>query len=76
MSSHYREPRLEDMLADSIVKAVMEADGVDPRKLEAELRQTAALLRAIRRTLKSSEAQWDRAAPIGLIDQPNTDDPP
>jgi hypothetical protein len=45
------------MLADSIVKAVMEADGVDPRQLEAELRQTTALLRAIRRTPKSSEAQ-------------------
>ena len=59
MSSHYREPRLEDMLADSIVKAVMEADGVDPRKLEAEVRQTASLLRAIRRTLKSSEAQYE-----------------
>jgi len=57
MNSRHGEPRLEDMLADSIVKAVMEADGVDPRELEAELRQTAALLRAIRRTLKSSEAQ-------------------
>ena len=31
MSWRHREPRLEDMLADSIVKAVMEADGVDPR---------------------------------------------
>jgi hypothetical protein len=57
MSSRYREPRLEDMLADSIVKAVMEADGVDPRQLEAELRQTTVLLRAIRRTPKSSETQ-------------------
>ena len=57
MSSHYREPRLEDMLADSIVKAVMEADGVDPRELEAKLRQTAALLRPIRHTSKSPEAQ-------------------
>jgi hypothetical protein len=57
MSSRYREPRLEDMLADPIVKVVMEADGVDPRQLEAELRQTTALLRAIRRTPKSSEAQ-------------------
>lgn len=46
MSSHCREPRLKDMLADSIVKALMEADGVDQRELEAELRQTAALLRA------------------------------
>ena len=35
MSSQYREPRLEEMLADPIIKAVMEADGVDPRALEA-----------------------------------------
>jgi hypothetical protein len=38
------------MLADSVVKAVMEADSVDPRTLEAELRRTAALLHATRRT--------------------------
>jgi hypothetical protein len=43
------------MLVDSIVKAVMEADGVDPCKLEAELHQTAALLRAIRHTPKSPQ---------------------
>jgi len=55
MSSCHREPRLEDMLADSIVKAVMEADGVDPRELETELRRTAALLRATRRTPKSPD---------------------
>ena len=51
MSSECREPRLEEMLADSITKAVMEADGIDSRQLEAELRQTAALLHATRRTL-------------------------
>jgi hypothetical protein len=45
-----REPRLEDILADSIVRAVMEADCVDPLELETELRRTAALLRATRRT--------------------------
>ena len=50
MSSHYREPRLEDMLADSIVKAVMEADGVDPHELEIKLQQIAALLRATAHT--------------------------
>jgi hypothetical protein len=44
------------MLADSIVKAVMEADGVDPRELETELRRTAALLRATRRTPKSPDS--------------------
>ena len=46
VNSPHREPRLEEMLADSIIKAVMEADGVDPRELETELRQTAALLHA------------------------------
>ena len=51
MSSHCREPRLEEMLADPIVKAIMEADGVDSRELEAELQQTAALLHATSRTL-------------------------
>jgi hypothetical protein len=50
MSSQCREPRLEEMLADSTTKAVMVADGIDPRELEAELRQTAALLHATRRT--------------------------
>jgi hypothetical protein len=51
MSPHCREPRLEEMLADSIIRAVMEADGIDPRELEADLRQTAALLHATRPTL-------------------------
>jgi hypothetical protein len=51
MSSHCREPRLEEMLADSIIRAVMEADGIDPRELEAELLQTAALLHATPPTL-------------------------
>ena len=46
-----REPRLKEILMDSIVKAVMEADGVDSRELKAELQQTAALLRATRRAL-------------------------
>ena len=50
MSSHCRELRLEEMLAESIIKAVMEADRVDSRELKAELRQTAALLHATRRT--------------------------
>ncbi len=73
MSSPYDEPRLEDMLVDSIVRAVIEADGVDPSKLEAELRQTAVLVRAMRRTPKSRQGP---DVPIGPIDEPNTDDPP
>ena len=35
----HREPTLKDMLSDSIIKAVMDADGVDPHELEAMLRQ-------------------------------------
>jgi hypothetical protein len=35
----HREPTLKDMLSDSIVRAVMEADGVDPQELEALLTQ-------------------------------------
>jgi hypothetical protein len=53
MNSCNREPRFEDMLADPIVQALMESDGVDPRKLEADLRRTAALLRAVVRTERS-----------------------
>ena len=33
----HREPTLEEMLSDSIVRAVMAADGVDPQELEAML---------------------------------------
>ena len=57
MSSRCREPRLEEMLAESIVKAVMDADGVDPRELESELRQTAALMRTTRRPLKEPQVR-------------------
>jgi hypothetical protein len=35
---------LTEALADPVVRAVMDADGVDPRKLAAELREMAAAL--------------------------------
>jgi hypothetical protein len=35
----HREPTLEDILSDSITKAVMEADGVDPQQLAAMLKE-------------------------------------
>jgi hypothetical protein len=35
------EPTITEMLSDSIVLAMMEADGVDPIALEAELRSMA-----------------------------------
>jgi hypothetical protein len=39
MHWYYREPTLQDMLSDSIVKDLMAADGVDPRELEEALMQ-------------------------------------
>jgi hypothetical protein len=44
-----REPTLEDILSDPIVRVVMKADGVDPRRLESTLRELALGLRAARR---------------------------
>lgn len=38
ISSGLREPTIREMLSDSIVRAVMAADGVDPVALEAQLR--------------------------------------
>jgi hypothetical protein len=41
----HREPTLEDILSDSIVRDVMEADGVDPHEL-------ASMLSAVSQQLK------------------------
>jgi hypothetical protein len=37
----WREPSLEDILSDPIIKAVIEADGVDTNELDAMLRRVA-----------------------------------
>jgi hypothetical protein len=50
MSFCRREPTIAEMLSDSIVQAVMEADGVDPKRLEALLRSMAQNLAEIRQT--------------------------
>ena len=55
MSWYHREPTLDEMLSDSIVRAVMEADGVDPQKLAATLRRTGRkLIRRERRWASQS----------------------
>jgi hypothetical protein len=36
---YHREPTLEEILSDSVTRAVMDADGVDRQALEAMLRQ-------------------------------------
>jgi hypothetical protein len=42
MYRHYREPTLEDILSDSIVRAMMAADGVKPRELKTMLSRVGA----------------------------------
>jgi len=37
----HREPTLDDMLSESIVEAMMRADGVDPHELKELLRRIA-----------------------------------
>jgi hypothetical protein len=37
----HREPTLDDILSDSIIRAMMKADGVDPVNLAKTLRQMA-----------------------------------
>jgi hypothetical protein len=41
MNWFHREPTLDEILSDSIVRAVMEADGIEPQELAATLRQAA-----------------------------------
>jgi hypothetical protein len=42
MHRYYREPTLEDIMSDSIVRAMMAADGVNPRELKIMLTRVGA----------------------------------
>jgi hypothetical protein len=42
MNRYYREPSLKEVLSDPIVRAMMDADGVDPHELNAMLREKSA----------------------------------
>jgi hypothetical protein len=44
----HREPTITEILSDSIVQALMDADGVDPKMLEAQLRHMARNATAVR----------------------------
>ena len=44
MNSLHGEPTLDEMLSDPIVRAVMEADGINPQELVATLRRTGQML--------------------------------
>jgi hypothetical protein len=40
----HREPTLNEILSDPIVRALMEADGIDPQEVAATLRQAGLKL--------------------------------
>jgi hypothetical protein len=50
---------LEEMLSDPIVRALMDADGVDPHELEAMLKEVGRTLAAARGT--RCWGQWSAA---------------
>ncbi len=55
-----REPTLSEMLSDSLVGAVMESDGVDPKALGIELRNMARRANA-KREMPSFRGSRDAA---------------
>jgi hypothetical protein len=57
---YQREPTISEILSDSIIKAMMRADGVDPRLLERELRTIAEIVQLDRLALRSSPRQRGR----------------
>ena len=57
---YQREPTISEILSDSIIKAMMRADGVDPRLLERELRTMAEIVQLDRLALRSSPRQRGR----------------
>jgi hypothetical protein len=52
ISLGFPEPTITEMLSDSIVMAIMAADGVDPVALEAQLRGLAQSATADRRVCR------------------------
>ena len=49
----HQELTLKDALSDSLIRAVMAADGVDPRELEATLTEIARNLKGGSRSRRS-----------------------
>jgi len=54
----YRELSLEDMLADPIIQAVIDADGVDANELDAMLRGVAHERRSAERMASAAWRRW------------------
>jgi hypothetical protein len=57
---HRGEASLEEIVSDPIVQAVMEADGVNPRELDAMLRRVAQHLSIAERT--DAKAEYEDSA--------------
>jgi hypothetical protein len=55
MNCRRREATLEEIFSDPVVKAMMEADGVNPHELATMLQQVAQRLRTAGRGDKSPE---------------------
>jgi len=55
MNCRSREATLQEILSDPVVKAMMDADGVNPHELAAMLQQVAHRLRPARREDESPE---------------------
>jgi hypothetical protein len=55
MNWSYQEPSLDEILSDSIIRALMEADGIDPQELAATLREVGLeLVRGSARAVANS----------------------
>lgn len=55
MNWSYREPTLDEILSDSIIRALMEVDGIDPQELAAALREVGLeLVRGSTRAIANS----------------------
>ena len=63
MSWCRREPTITEILSDSIVQAVMEADRIDPEVLEAQLRSMAREISALRHATQIGSAGARPAKP-------------
>jgi len=69
---YQREPTISEILSDSMVRAMMRADGVDPVMLERELRTIAEIvqldclaLRSSPRKREPNDKNNQRTAPAG-----------
>ena len=57
MNWYYPEPTLSEILPDSVIGAVMAADGVDRYKLEATLRKAGVILSRVQDNRRSPQSE-------------------